>query len=407
MTDDRSYAPETLAVHAGIGKYPYRPVVPPIYQVSTFAFENADQGAALFAGREQGYIYSRMGNPTVAALESCIATLEGGYAALACGSGMAAIHTALAALLKSGDHIICGDTVYGPTCTLVEGFLPRWGIEATMVDPSDLEAVEKAFRPNTRVVYVETPGNPTLVVADLEAVSRLAHQRGAIVVVDNTFMSPILQQPFKWGADVVVHSLTKALNGHADVVGGAIVAKDEADYRSFRKVLNHLGGVLPPLEAFLVHRGIKTLPLRMKQQSQSALKVAEFLEEHPAIDWVRFPWLKSHPQHELARKQMSGGGPVISFELKGGLEAGRTMMNSVKLCALAVSLGGVESLIQHPAGMTHATMGPEARCRARITDGLVRLSVGIENVDDIIADLEQALETASSRSTHRAQVGAG
>ena len=191
------------------------------------------------------------------------------------------------------------------------------------------------------------------------------------------------------------------------MVGGAIVAKDETDDQSFRKVLNHLGGVLSPLESFLVHRGIKTLPLRMKQQCENALKVARFLEEHPAIEWVRYPWLPTHPQHELARRQMAGGGPVISFELKGGLEAGRTMMNSVKLCALAVSLGGVESLIQHPAGMTHATMGREARCRARITDGLVRVSVGIENVDDILADLDQALEAAGSPSTHRAQIGAG
>jgi len=407
MEDHSTLSPETLAVHAGIGTYDGLPVVPPIYQTSTFAFDSADQGAALFAGKERGYIYSRMGNPTVEALEKSVATLEGGYAGLACGSGMAAIHTTLAALLCSGDHLVCSDAVYGPTCTLVETVMTRFGIESSIVDTSDLKAVEKAIRPNTKVIYVETPGNPTLVMTDMEAICDLAHAHGALVVVDNTFMSPILQQPLKWGVDVVVHSLTKFLNGHGDVVGGLIVVKDEPTYTAFRKILNHLGGVLPPMESFLVHRGIKTLALRMQRHCESAAKVADFLVGHSRVEWVRFPGLESHPQYAIGRKQMSGPGGMISFGLKGGLEAGKGMMDAMKLCGLAVSLGGVESLIQHPAGMTHASMGPEARKRANITDGLVRLSVGIEQVDDIIADLDQALGKAKSGGANRPSVGVG
>jgi methionine-gamma-lyase len=235
-------------------------------------------------------------------------------------------------------------------------------------------------------------------MTDLAAVSEIAHRGGAKVVVDNTFMTPILQQPFQFGVDVVVHSLTKFFNGHADVVGGVIVTRTEEECAEFRKVLNHLGGVLPPLESFLVHRGIKTLAIRMARHSENAQKVAEFLEGHAAVEWVRFPGLKSHPQYEIGRRQMTGPGGIISFGLAGGLEAGRRVMDSVKLCTLAVSLGGVETLIQHPASMTHASMGREARQRAHISDGLVRISVGIENVDDIIADLDQALGRQEARA---------
>jgi len=391
MSSHENASPETLTVHAGIDKYEYRPVVPPIYQTSTFGFETADQGAAIFADKEEGYIYSRMGNPTVEALENCIAALEGGYGGLACGSGMAAIYTTLSTFLRAGDHVVCSEAVYGPTCTLVETELPRHGNESTIVDTSDLDAVEKAMRPDTRVIFIETPGNPTLVITDIEAICKLAHDRGAVVVVDNTFMSPILQQPFKWGADVVIHSLTKFLNGHADVVGGIIVTKDQEQHTRFRKLLNLMGGVLPPFESFLVHRGIKTLALRMQRHCENAQKVAEFLVEHGAVEWVSYPGLKSHPQYEVGRKQMNGPGGMISFGLKGGLEAGKKTMGGVKLCGLAVSLGGVETLIQHPASMTHATMGPAARERAGISDGLVRLSIGIEKADDIIADLDQAM----------------
>ncbi|UCE61047.1 MAG: aminotransferase class I/II-fold pyridoxal phosphate-dependent enzyme [Phycisphaerales bacterium] len=391
MKEHGEISQESLAVHAGVDSNEYLAVVPPIYQTSTFAFDSAEHGASLFSGEREGYIYSRMGNPTVRGLEKCIAALEGGYDGLACGSGMAAIHTTFATLLSGGDHLICSDAVYGPTCTLVETILSRFGVEYTMVDTSNLAAVKEAMRPNTKVVFVETPGNPTLVITDLQAVCSMAHDRGAQVVVDNTFMTPLLQQPFRWGVDVVVHSLTKFLNGHADVVGGVIILKSEQQYAPFRKTLNQLGGVLPPFESFLVHRGIKTLALRMQRHCENAAKVAEFLEQHPAVEWVRYPGLKSHPQHELACRQMTGHGGMISLGLKGGLEAGRKMMNAVKFCGLAVSLGGVESLIQHPASMTHASMGPEARQRANISDGLVRFSVGVENVNDIIADLDQAM----------------
>jgi methionine-gamma-lyase len=404
MKDHEQLAPETLVVHAGLTKHQFLPATPPIFQTSTFAFDSAEQGAALFAGKGQGYIYTRMGNPTVEALENSIATLEGGTKALACGSGMAAIHTALTVLLKQGDHLVCSDAVYGPTCTLVGTFLSNFGIESTMVDTSDLEAVKAAIRLNTKVIYVETPGNPTLVVSDMQAISDLAHEHGGRVVVDNTFMSPVLQQPFRWGVDVVVHSLTKFLNGHADVVGGIIVLRDEKDYPRFRTALNHFGGVLPPFESFLVHRGIRTLALRMRRHCENALRIARYLETHPQVEWVRYPFLESHPHYELSRKQSTGGGGVISFGLKGGVEAGRRMMNAVKLCTLAVSLGGVETLIQHPASMTHASMGAEARRKARIDDGLVRISVGIEDADDLIADIDQALEAAASVASDGADI---
>lgn len=399
MSCHENASPETLAVHAGIERYEHHPVVPPIYQVSTFAFESAAHGAALFAGQQKGYIYSRMLNPTVEALENSLATLEGGHKGLACGSGMAAIYTALLAFLQNGDHVVCSEAVYGPTCTLVETELPKLGIESTIVDTSDLEAVAAAMRPNTKVVFVETPGNPTLAITDITAVAEIAHRHGARLMVDNTFMSPILQRPFEFGADVVVHSLTKFLNGHADVVGGAIIAKNEDDYTQLRKKLNLVGGVLPPMEAFLVHRGVKTLAIRMQRHCENGQKVAEYLEAHPAVEWVAFPGLPSHPQYEIARKQMSGPGGVISFGLEGGLEAGKRMMNAVHVCGLAVSLGGVETLIQHPASMTHASMGPEARQRAGISEGLVRLSVGIEHADDLIADLDQALTAAMTAAS--------
>ncbi|MBN2448408.1 MAG: PLP-dependent transferase [Phycisphaerae bacterium] len=398
MSHGNDYAPETLAVHAGVDAHEFHPAVPPIYQTSTFGFATAEEGAALFAGKGQGYIYSRMGNPTVQAVEKAVAALEGGYAALACGSGMAAVHTALGTLLKQGDHVVCSEAVYGPTCTLVGSIMSEFGIESTMVDTGDIAAVRAAMRPNTKVVYIETPCNPTLVIADIEAISKLAHEMGALVVVDNTFMGPILQRPFRFGADVIVHSLTKSLNGHADVVGGMVVVRDQEMYAKMRRMLNHFGGVLPPMESFLVHRGIKTLPLRVRAQCENAQIIAEHFEHHPQVEWLCFPGLKSHPQYELAQRQMDGPGAIISFCLKGGIEAGRRMMNAVKLCMLAVSLGGVETLIQHPASMTHASMGAKARCQAHIEDGLVRLSVGIENVKDIIADLEQALEAAASKA---------
>ncbi|PID57954.1 MAG: methionine gamma-lyase [Ignavibacteriae bacterium] len=382
---------ESKCVHSGIGEYEFGSVVPPIYQTSTFKFESADHGGSLFAGKQKGYIYSRMLNPTIEAMENAVAELEGGTKALGCGSGMAAINTVLTGLLNSGDHVICSKSVYGPTNTLLATVLTKFNIETDFINTSDIDKVKEAIKDNTKVIYVETPGNPTLETTDLEKVAELAHLHNAKLVVDNTFMSPILQKPFEFGADVIVHSMTKFLNGHADVVAGIIVVKTEEDYLHFRKILNQLGGVIDPFNAFLVHRGLKTLAIRMKKHSENAQPIAEFLEAHPKVDWVKYPGLKSFPYYEVAQKQHKAPGGMISFELKGGIEAGKKLMNSVKLCQLAVSLGGVESLIQHPASMTHLTMGKEARESAGITDGLVRLSVGIENLDDLLNDLTEAL----------------
>jgi methionine-gamma-lyase len=332
-------------------------------------------------------------NPTVKALEDSLAELEQGHKALACSSGMAAIHTAISALVKSGDHVICSKAVYGPTATLFATVFSKFNVSVSFVNTSNIKKVEEAIKPETKVVYLESPGNPTLDISDIEEISKIAHKNNAKVIVDNTFMSPALQQPLLLGADVVVHSMTKFLNGHADVVGGCIIVKDEEEYKNFRKILNQLGGVLEPFNAFLVHRGLKTLSLRMERHSSNALAVAQFLEKHPLVEWVKFPGLKSHPQYEIGRKQHKDFSGMIAFELKGGIKAGEILMNSAKLCQLAVSLGGVETLIQHPASMTHLTMGKEARESAGITDGLVRISVGIENVNDLINDLEQALKS--------------
>lgn len=383
---------QTKCVHSGIDEYEFGAVVPPIYQTSTFKFKSAQHGASLFAGEEKGYIYTRMLNPTVEAMENAIAELEGGHKALGCGSGMAAVHTIFAALTQAGDHVVCSSAVYGPTTTLLNTIMKKFGVETTFVDTSNIDEVKNAIRPTTKVVYVETPGNPTLCISDLEEISKIAHRNNSIVVVDNTFMSPALQNPIAFGVDIVMHSLTKFLNGHADVVGGVIVVKDEITYQHFRKTLNQLGGVIDPFNAFLVHRGLKTLALRMERHSENAQFIAEWLEKHPAIEWIRYPGLKSHPHYFTGLKQHNGHGGMITIELKGGLESGRVMMDNVKLFQLAVSLGGVESLIQHPPSMTHFSMGKEARLAGGISEGLVRISVGIENVNDLIADLEQALD---------------
>jgi len=382
---------ETACVHAGVGEYEFHPVVPPIYQTSTFAFESAQQGSALFAGEQKGYIYTRMLNPTVQAMEDAVAELEGGHKALGCGSGMAAVHTIFAALTKSGDHVVCSTAVYGPTATLLKNIMAKFGVETTFVDTTKLDETAKAMKQNTKVVFIETPGNPTLAITDIEETAKIAHKSGAKLVVDNTFMSPALQKPFELGADVIMHSMTKFLNGHADVVGGIIVVKDEQAYLDFRKVLNQLGGVIDPFNSFLVHRGIKTLSIRMQKHCENAIKVAKFLEENPKIKWVSYPGLKSHPQYAVGLKQHKDFGGMIAFELKGGYEAGTILLNNVKICSLAVSLGGVETLIQHPASMTHYSLGKEAREEAGISDGLIRISVGIENAADIINDLEEAL----------------
>ncbi len=391
MKDHENINFESMCVHAGIDEYEFGSVVPPIYQTSTFKFKSAQHGAALFAGEGKGHIYTRMSNPTIEAMEDAVAALEGGAKAMGCASGMAAINTVFATYLNAGSHIICSQAVYGPTNTLLRTVYSRFGVEISFVDTTNIEEVKAAMKPNTALVYIETPGNPTLAISDLTEVVKIAHAGGAKVCVDNTFMSPALQRPFEFGVDVVIHSMTKFLNGHADVVAGIVVVKDSADYSPLKKVLNQTGGVIDPFNSFLVHRGIKTLAIRMERHCENAQKVAEFLEKHDMVESVTYPGLRSHPQYFTGLKQHKGHGGMITFHLKGGYDAGEIMMNSVKLCQLAVSLGGVETLIQHPASMTHFSMGPEARKAAGIDEGMVRLSVGIENYKDIIKDLERAL----------------
>ncbi|MEJ2217865.1 MAG: aminotransferase class I/II-fold pyridoxal phosphate-dependent enzyme [Gemmatimonadota bacterium] len=387
---------DTDCIHAGSGPDPvFGAVAPPIFQTSTFVFETPEQGAARFAGKDPGYIYTRMGNPTIAMLEASVATLEEGTSALATASGMAAVSTVFFGLLSTGDHVVCSASVYGPSRVVLERDFSRFGVRASMVDTSDLDTLRAAITPDTRVVFIETPANPTLAITDIAAAAEIAHDAGALLVVDNTFMSPILQKPFQFGADIVLHSVTKFLNGHSDVVGGVLIFKDDDLMKRVRGVLHYLGGTMDPHQAWLVLRGIRTLAMRVRTAQDNAQAVAELLAGHPAVAEVRYPGLPGHPQAALIQRQMCGTGSLIAFELKGGIDAGRKLLGAVQLPALAVSLGGVESLIQHPASMTHAAMKREDRLAAGITDGLVRLSVGCEGRDDLVADVRQALDTVA------------
>lgn len=391
MEDVRNRSKETKCVHGSFIPDGTGSVVTPIYQTSTFSFRNVDHGASLFAGKQDGYIYTRLGNPTVKGVEQAVAILEGGFGGIGCASGMAALHLAFASVVRTGEHVICSESVYGPVVGLLREQMGNFGIDVSFVDTPDSAAIKKALTPKTTLIHIETPANPTMAVTDISEAAAIAHAHGARLSVDNTFMSPVLQRPLEHGADIVIHSMTKFLNGHADVVAGMVVAKDEKDYRLFRKMSNAFGGTIDPFNSFLVARGIKTLALRMERHVANGMKVANFLEGHPKVSKVMYPGLESHPQYETHRKQSDGPGGLISFELKGGVEAGKMLMNSVHMCVLAVSLGGVETLIQHPASMTHASMDPALRKQAGITDGLVRISVGIENALEIIADLEQGL----------------
>lgn len=389
--DTKNLGFDSKLIHAGDFQDELGSAVTPIYQTSTFAFRNAQHGADLFAGKEKGFIYTRIGNPTIDALENKLAELENGYRGIALSSGMAAVTTVYMAFLGQGEHIVCTSAVYGPSRGVLESHFSKFGVQYTFVDSSNLKEIEDAIKPNTKLLYLETPANPTIALTDIKKASEIAHKHGILVVVDNTFCSPYLQKPIDLGADVVLHSLTKFINGHADIVGGALIAKDPDVYAKLRKTMVYMGGNMDPHQAYMVIRGVKTLSLRVDRAQENSIKVAEYLEKHPKVAWVKYPGLKSFPQYELAKEQMKGPGAMISFELKGGYEAGVTLMNNVHLALLAVSLGGVETLIQHPASMTHAGLPKEARLQAEITDGLVRFAVGIENVEDIIADLDQAL----------------
>jgi cystathionine beta-lyase/cystathionine gamma-synthase len=372
----------TNAIHVGQEHDPATgAIVAPIYQTSTYVNEEL--------GKNKGYDYARTNHPNRKALERTIAKLEEGHSAYVFTSGMAGID-AVFRLLRPGDHVVVSEAVYGGVFRLSTQLLVHFGLEFSFVDTSSVDAVLLAFRPNTKMLYIETPTNPTLRVADIAALSKLANQRNITVVVDNTFLSPYLQRPIELGAHIVVHSMTKYLNGHSDSTGGAVVLTRPEDAEKIYFIQRSAGSGLAPMDCFLISRGIKTLAVRMLQHNANGLMVARHLDAHPKVRKVYYPGLANHPQHEVARRQQKGPGGMLSFEL-GSLEAARRFLNNVKLCSLAESLGGVETLISLPALMTHASMPPEVRERVGITDGLVRLSVGIEDAEDIIADLDQAL----------------
>lgn len=383
----------TKAIHGGVIKNKYGALATPIYQTSTFVFKNVEEGAKRFLGEEEGYIYSRLSNPTLTVAEEKVAILENGEKALATSSGMGAISATLWTLLKAGDHVLADKTLYGCTYAYISHGLTKFGVEVDFVDMSDLEEVKIKLKDNTKVIYLETPANPNLKIVDIQKISELSHNKNSNikVVVDNTFATPFCQKPLLLGADIVVHSATKYLNGHGDVIAGFVVGSQEMinDIRTVG-LKDMTGAVLGPNEAFLIIRGLKTFEIRMQKHCENAMKVAEFLEQNEKVEKVYYPGLKTHVGYEVAVKQMQAFGGILAFEVKGGLEAGKKLLNNLEMITIAVSLGDAETLIQHPASMTHSPYTKEERELAGITDGLIRLSVGLENVEDIILDLEKA-----------------
>lgn len=383
----------TIAIHGGHEKNPFGSLATPIYQTSTFIFDNVEQGGARFAGKEDGYIYSRLGNPTVSVAEKKMALLEGGEACVATGSGMGAIASTLWTLIKAGDHILADKVLYGCTFALLSHGLTKFNVEVDFIDMSDLNLVKKSIKDNTKVIYLETPANPNLKICNIQEISKIAHLNNDIqVIVDNTFATPYCQKPLDLGADIVVHSATKYLNGHGDVIAGFVIGKKEVitQVRLFG-IKDMTGSVLSPHDASLIIRGLKTLEIRMQKHCENAQKVANFLNNHEKVKKVYYPGLSNHEGFNIAKKQMNNFGGIVSFELKDGFEAGIKLLNSLELCSLAVSLGDTETLIQHPASMTHSAYSKEELENAGLSAGLVRLSVGLENIDDIILDLNNGL----------------
>ena len=363
----------------------------PIFQTSTFVFNSTQHGADLFMGKGEGHIYSRLGNPTVELYEKMIRDLEGGAGTCAFGSGMGAINSSTFSFLKAGDHLIAGDTLYGCTVSLFEYWAPRFGIEVSFVDTSSIDEIKKFWKENTKMVYIETPANPTCKITDIEAVSLICKEKGAKLVVDATFSSVYYLRPLELGADISLHSITKYMNGHGDVVGGVSTCKNIEDYNQMKLFRKDAGSLMAPMDAFLCIRGLKTLPLRMEAHMKNGIKVAEFLEKHPKVKKVNHPWLQSFKGNDIAMKQMKGCGSTFSFEMKS-FESAKKLLEGLKICSLAVSLGTLDTLIEHPASMTHAAVPEELMKKQGLTRELVRISVGIENIDDIIADLKQALD---------------
>lgn len=383
---------ETQAIHAGrIHDEQFGSLATPLYQTSTFIFDNAQQGANRFAGEEDGFIYSRLGNPTTRQLEQRVAAMEGMEDAAATATGMGAVSGALLANLSAGDHLISSKAVYGCSFALMNHQLTRWGIEVTFVDMAKPEEVEAAIKPNTKVIFLETPVNPNLEVFDLKVIGAIAQKHNVISIVDNTFLSPVLQQPKNFDIDIVLHSATKFLNGHGDVVAGIICGTNEMIMHIKNTVLKDIGATISPHDAWLILRGLKTLPIRMERHCSNAQKIAEFLESHDKVSCVYYPGLKSHPGNKYIGEQMKAAGGVIAFEITSDLAGGSDFIDRMSLFSIAVSLGDAESLIQHPASMTHSPYSPEERNAAGISDSLIRISVGLENVDDLINDLSQSL----------------
>lgn len=384
----------TKAIHGGHHSNQFGALASPIYQTSAFVFDSAEQGGKRFAMEQDGYIYSRLGNPTNTSVEEKVALLECAEAAVSSASGMGAITSAIWVSVKSGDHIIASKTLYGCTYAFLSHGISRYGVEVTFVDTRNLDEVANAMKDNTRLIYFETPANPNLYITDIEEISKIAHSNdGCKVIVDNTFSSPLITRPIELGADAVVHSATKYLNGHGDVIAGFVAgSKNFIEEVRLLGIKDLTGACLSPFDAFLIARGLKTLEIRMQRHCYNAQKVAEFLESHPSVETVLYPGLQSFPQFALAQKQMEMPGAMISFEIKGGIAEGRKLLNSLKLITISVSLGDAETLIQHPASMTHSTYTAEELAEADIKESLIRISVGLENVEDIIKDLEQALE---------------
>ena len=386
----------TKAIHAGnVKDAQYGALTTPIFQTSTFVFDSCEQGGRRFAGEEAGYIYTRLGNPTTSVLEAKVAALEGGEACVATASGMGAISSCLWTIAAAGKHILADATLYGCTFALLNHGMTRYGVEVDFIDTSDLEAVRAHLKPNTCAVYLETPANPNLKITDIAAVAKVAHtyNKDIKVVCDNTFASPALQHPLRLRADVVVHSATKYLNGHVDVIAGLAVGSAEfcSEVRMFG-LKDMTGAVMDPFCSFLILRGLKTLEIRMQKHCANAKAIAEFLDSHPMVEKVYYPGLKSHEGHDIAARQMADFGGMMSFEVKGGRAAGAKLVNSLHLVTVAVSLGDAETLIEHPASMTHSTYTEEELAASGIAAGLIRLSAGLENAEDIIADLKQALD---------------
>ena len=409
MENKKYKGKSTEAIHAGeavsmlpAGTQNYQsgktgiPLLPPIYQNSTFRFETATECAEAFIDEESGYVYTRWGNPTQKVLEQKLAVLEAGEAALATASGMGAISIALLTALADGGHVVAMETLYSATYNLLNKELVRMGIKTTFVDATDLNKIESAIRPDTKVIYIESPTNPLLKLVDLTACAEIAKAHKITSIIDNTFATPCSQQPIALGIDVVLHSMTKYLSGNGAVIAGAIVGEKQFIEQVKQGALRNFGAVISPFNAWLTLLGVPTLPLRFARHCENAASIAAFLETHPAVAWVRYPGLSSHPQHELAKRQMNGFGGMITMELKGGRAAGEKLVNQLQICALAVSLGDVRTLVCHPASTTHSHVPTKVRQQTGITDGLVRFSIGLEDAEDIIADLEQALETLPS-----------